>query len=166
MGKIKSRIILPTGTFLTTELDSSFYILPNFNVGELANNLAKDDIKFEIPLQLSWTFLTMMQIVRDKKGSMTVNSGYRTESFNASLKYADPKSAHLHMCALDEGKKGQSLSDRKDITTYFKNLCREFGVIGAINWYTNGQHYEIGSDLWYGNTEFVIRDFRGKPGDW
>lgn len=166
MSKIKSRILLPSGSFLTTELDSSFYILPNFCVRELANNLAKDEIKFEIPMRLSWTFLTMMQIVRDKKGSMTVNSGYRTESFNSSLKYADPKSAHLHMCALDEGKKGQSLAIRKDISTFWKNLCREFGVVGAINWYTNGQHYEIGSDLWYGNKDFVIRDFRGKAGDW
>ncbi len=166
MSSIKAQLRLPSHELVTVVLDSEGLLLPNFRVKEIANNLAKDEIKLVIGDDRAWKLLEMLQLTRYRFGAMDLNSVYRTKSYNDSLKYADPNSAHLHCWAFDWQKKNQKTTDRNTVTQWWRDLCSFSGEIGAINWYTNGYHCEIGSDVCYGNKSFKIRDYRGKPGDW
>ena len=165
MATVKAKLWLPTGEWLITDLERSYYLLPNFQIWEIANTSAKDEIKLVVD-ERAWILLKMMQITRDRFGRMAINSVYRTKSFNDSLPNADKNSCHLNCWAFDWEIKNQSNAERQIVADWWKNLCREFGQIGAINYYSNGYHCEIGSDIQYGYTEFKIRDHRGKKGDW
>ena len=163
--KYKTRIYFQSGSFCETEIDSNVKIAPNFTFAEYVNKSAKDAVKAEFYPE-TWTHIKMMQEMRNTFGSMTISSWFRTKTFNASLKNADPRSAHQYGCAADWQKKGEKETDRKYKADVWKNLCNKYGVVGAINYYTNGYHLEILSDKCYGNSRFVIRDYRGKKGDW
>ena len=161
---VKTKIYLPTREWTDVELDEQFHILPNFRVVEIANNLATEEIKLVIDSR-AWVLLTMLQLTRNRYGSMNLNSVYRTSSYNKKVG-GDPNSAHLRCWAFDWAKPGQSESQRKEVADWWKSLCFQFGQIGAINYYTNGYHCEIGSDVLFGNTDFKIRDYRGTSKDW
>jgi len=49
--------------------------------------------------------------------------------------------------------------------TMWKAICQKHGVIGGINHYTHGYHVCIGEEK-FGASAFVVRDYRGKKGDW
>lgn len=166
MSNIKCQLWTPSRAIITAELDSEFRILPNFRVTELANNQAKDDIKLVIGDERAWRLLEMLQLTRYRYGRMDLNSVYRTKSFNSSLKYADPNSCHLKCWAFDWDCPNQTDSQRQEKAQWWKDLCTQYGEVGAINFYTSGYHCEIGSDVQYGQTSFKIRDYRGKAGDW
>lgn len=158
-NKIKSRIWLPSGEICTIDLDPDYYFLPNFQVKELANNLAKDEIKFEVPGPQSWIFLRMLQCSRDHFGRIDLTSGYRTQSFNNAQKGATKDSLHCYMLAADVllGNRTYDAWAR-----WWKSLCQTFGQVGAIGFYHNPDrlHIEIGSDWRYGAKNFEIRDHR------
>lgn len=161
---IKSRIYLPTREWADVTFDEQYHILPNFRIVEIANNEASEEIKLVID-ERSWKLLNMMQLTRNNYGSMNLNSLFRTASFNRQVG-GDPNSAHLYGWAFDWDKPGETNSNRNEKANWWKTLCFAFGEIGAINFYTNGYHCEIGSDELFGNTDFKIRDYRGTSKDW
>lgn len=157
---MKAQIYLPTAKIATVDLDPEFNILPNFKVKEIANNQAREDVKLVIPDERAWKLLRMLQLTRYKYGSMTLNSVYRTQSFNKTLEGADPRSCHLKCWAFDWSLPYAKMSQLTDIRTWWQNLCNDFGEIGAINYYTWGVHCEIGSNIQYGQTGFAVRNHR------
>lgn len=163
--KYKTRIHFESGSYVEVEIDGNVKIAQNFQFYEYVNKKAKDAVKAELWPE-SFIHIKMMQKMRNTFGSMEITSWYRTKAYNSSLQNADPRSAHQFGCAADWKKKGEKDSDRKYKADVWKNLCSSFGVVGAINYYTNGYHLEILSDKCYGNNRFVIRDYRGKKGDW
>lgn len=165
MATIKAQLYQPTAQILTVSLLTSQKILPNFTVEEIANNKAEETLKLVIGDDRAWKLLHMMQLTRYRYGSMTINSCYRTASYNKAVG-GDPNSAHLKCWAFDWQKPNQTNAQRAEIAQWWRNLCIDFGEIGAINYYTHGFHCEVGSDILFGNKTFVIRDYRGKEGDW
>ena len=156
---MKIQMILPTGQMLTTDVDSSYKILPNFEVFELANVSAKEDIKLVID-ERAWKLLQMLQLTRYRYGRMKLNSVYRTTSFNATVEGADTRSCHVKCWAFDWSWSTPSKAVIDDVCEWWKNLCTMFNEIGAINIYKWGFHCEIGSDIQYGSKSFQIRDRR------
>lgn len=157
----------PSGQAITTtytkSLPDTFRIAPNFTLKELANNLASESVK------ALWNddikkHCRMIQALRDRTGVMNVSSWYRTPSFNRKCGGA---SNSLHLKALATDVKYPKMNDgqRKIITDTWRAICAEYGVIGGINYYTNGVHLASREDL-FGAKSFVIRDYRGKNGDW
>lgn len=161
---IKSRIFLPTREWADVTFDEQYHILPNFRIVEIANNKASEEIKLVID-ERAWLLLDMLQLTRYRYGSMNLNSVYRTASYNKAVG-GDPNSAHLHCWAFDWAKPSQTEAQRKEVADWWRDLCDANGQIGAINYYTNGYHCEIGSDVLFGNTSFKIRDYRGTSKDW
>ena len=155
---IKSQLWLPTGVFLTAELDEQFYILPNFRVWEIANNKAEEEIKLEIPSQYAWKLLNMLQITRNHIGRIDINSYYRTPTFNESVG-GDPHSCHLIGEAVDISRPNQTASQRDSMIGWWSSLCEAFDEIGAIGLYPWGYHLEIGSDRRFGATMFTVRNY-------
>lgn len=167
MAEIQSKIYIPQlNRVIPVQLDKLTQILPNFIVGEIANNKAKETVKLVIGDDRAWRLLQLMQLTRYRFGKMNVTSVYRTESYNASLPNADRRSCHLKCWAFDWYIPKQTDAQRKNVAAWWKSLCEAYGEIGAINFYTNGYHCEIGSDIQYGAAAFSIRDYRGKQGDW
>lgn len=158
-NEIKSRIWLPSGEICVVNLLPDYYILPNFRVKELANNLASDEIKFEIPGPQSWLFLRMLQCTRDHFGRTDLTSGYRTQSFNNALEGATKDSLHCYMLAADP-LLGSRTFDAW--ISWWKSCCQTFDQIGAIGLYHNPDrlHIEIGSDWRYKAKKFEVRDHR------
>lgn len=149
---------------ITVEVDTSMKVSEHFTIGELANNLAKDSVKY-VSTPRHRKFMLMIEEMRYVFGSMTVNSCYRTASYNASVG-GDAKSRHLYAEALDWSKRGVSSEYRTKVANKWQELCIKYREYGAVNYYTNGFHLEIGSDQSYGTKTFQIRDYRGKKGDW
>lgn len=151
---------IPSGKIIQVELADNFQILPNFQLREIANNKARETVKLEIPDERAWKLLRMMQLTRYNFGSMTINSAYRTVTFNKTLEGADPRSCHLRCWAFDWSWPSMTNTQRSAVTSWWRNLCTEFGEIGAINYYSWGVHCEIGSDVRYGQKGFAIRNYR------
>lgn len=162
MGLIKSQLWLPTNTSIILDLDENWQICPNFKLKELANNLAKDEIKFVVPDRFGWKFINMLQVDRDHFGETNLTSAYRTQSFNDSLPNATPDSLHCYMCAADIVLERGITFD--DWIRWHERMCREFDEIGAIGLYNSDGpdrvHIEIRSDWRYGATKFAVRDWR------
>ena len=157
----------PSGQVITTtytrSLPDTFKIAPNFTMRELANNLAKESVK------AIWNddvkkHCKMLQSLRNRIGVMNVTSWYRTISYNRKIGGAS-NSLHLKALATDVKYPGMNAARRNLITEAWKTICAENGVIGGINYYTNGVHLASREDL-FGAKDFVIRDYRGKSGDW
>lgn len=162
---IKAKYVWADGTFTIVNVDLSQKVSKYFTVGEVANQSAKDDIKY-VSTPRHRKFLRMMDDMREHFGPISPSSCYRTESFNKSLKGADPKSAHLRGEAMDNPIKTVTNQMRTDRRKYWEYLCIKYREIGAINLYTKGFHYEIGSDISYGASTFSVRDYRGTANDW
>lgn len=147
-------------------LPENYQLRKNFKLTELANNQGnKNEAQFIIDANVD-TFLDMLQEFRLWFAKpMTINSCYRQSAFNKKVG-GDAKSAHLHACAVDWAMKGHTEAQRTNVKNKWADICRAHNVIGSINFYKNGYHLEAFSDKWYGQKTFVVRDFRGKKGDW
>lgn len=163
--KLGCQFQLPSGIWIYTSLADDFQLLPNFILKELANPSSGETICFVADLKAQTKFLPMLQLTRDHFGAIAPSSVYRTKTFNEKVG-GDYRSAHLKCWAFDWPHRVASEIERAQIRDWWKALCREFSEIGAINYYSNGFHFEIGSDINYGYKEFVVRDYRGKKGDW
>lgn len=141
-------------------------IRPHFALKELANNkgdATKPQFIIDEKVDL---FLDMIEEFRKWFNKpMNISSMFRQESFNASVG-GDKNSAHLHGCALDWWMPGHTSEQRRNVTAKWEQLCKKYKVVGSLNYYSSGYHLEIYSDLWYGQEQFQIRDYRGKKGDW
>ncbi|WP_392419420.1 YcbK family protein [Capnocytophaga canis] len=83
-----------------------------------------------------------LQVLRDFTGKkITINSGYRSKTYNATLKGASPKSQHLLGKAADIVVEGMT---PKQVAETIENLIKEGkmkqGGIGVYNTFT---HYDI-----------------------
>jgi len=141
-------------------------IRKNFTLKELANNKGNpSQPQFIIDKNVD-LFLDMLQEFRNWYAkSMTINSCYRQAAYNKSVG-GDSKSAHLHACAVDWAIKGHTQSQRTNVRNKWAEICATHGVVGSINFYTQGYHLEAFSDKWYGQKAFTVRDYRGTKNDW
>lgn len=163
---MKMKITWDSGVTTLVEVANSEKLAKNFTVGELANVSSDDTVKM-ISTSRSRKFLQMLQMMRDKFGSMRITSNYRTLSYNRKVG-GDAKSRHLYAEAADWyiGKAKITKELTENVTAEWQKICHSFGEVGAINYYTNGYHLEIGTNYSYGNKAFVVRNYIGKAGDW
>ena len=106
----------------------------------------------------------MMQELRDRYGKpINVGSWYRTEKYNKKIG-GSSNSLHLDGLACDFHV-DHNLTQHKNMETMWRAICQKHGVIGGINHYTHGYHVCIGEEK-FGARAFVVRDYRGKKGDW
>lgn len=166
-GRILYERTFPSGvkvrTTGTKTLDGSTKIAQNFVLSELANTKAAEDVKWIWNNDVE-KHTKMLQDLRNRIGVITVTSWYRTPSFNKSVGGAS-NSLHLRALATDCWWKNLNNGQYKRIETEWRRICEQYGVIGGINRYTNGVHLSSREDL-FGYHEFVVRDYRGKSGDW
>lgn len=150
---------------LTFELDENYQVQKNFKLKEVANNLAKEAVK--IVFTPEWfEFMGMVQELRTAYNKpFDVTSNYRTRTFNASCGGAS-NSLHLYGLAIDIRMTKLTSAQRDLIKAHWKKICEAHGHIGGINWYTNGFHLSYDEGRFFGAKEFVVRDYRGKKGDW
>ena len=144
-------------------LDEGFKLAKNFTVKELANNLATETVKAvwndDVKLHT-----VMLQRLRDTVGVMNVSSWYRTPSFNKKVG-GSSNSLHTRALATDVKWPKMTAARRKQVRNAWEEICKAAGVIGGINYYTNGVHLSSREDL-LGYKSFVVRDYRGTSGDW
>lgn len=148
------------------QIDGETQIAKNFKLKELANTLGDSSKPQYVITPQTVTFMKCLQDFRDTYNkSMTITSCYRQPAFNKKVG-GDPSSAHLIGCAVDWKTGKQSSSQRANVASMWKDICTKNGIVGAINYYTNGYHLEMFSDICYGSKSFKIRDYRGRTGDW
>ena len=163
MSSITVRFTLPTGAYFDAELPKITKLRKNFTLSEVANNLASERVKFVYDRSVA-EFLDMVQELRDKIGSITVNSCYRTASFNRSCG-GSANSLHLRALAMDCAMPRLTDARYAQVKLLWQTICAAHGRIGGINRYTNGVHID-GHEEQFGYKGFVERDYRGKKGDW
>ena len=163
MSNVKGTISLGNGFAVVGVFDNAQKIAKNFTLKEYANNLAKENIQFEITDD-ALEHIKMLQELRNKCGSLTVNSWYRTAKFNRSVN-GSSNSLHLKGLATDISFRAMSDGQYLKIKLAWKDICKAHGKIGGINRYTNGVHVSSREDL-LGAKSFVERDYRRKAGDW
>lgn len=162
---ITTAFLFADGSKTIFELPKNAHITKNFQVKELANNKAKEEVKLVLTVN-SLVFLSRCQMLRDRRGVMNTTSYYRTESFNASKDCQGSKnSLHLEprIRAMDfllpYDKQPEWIDDWYEIS----KTC---GFIGGFNRYPNRVHIDDYEDF-YGYNKFVIRDYtkmkNGKP---
>lgn len=83
-----------------------------------------------------------LQVLRDYLGKkITINSGYRSKAYNATLKGASPKSQHLLGKAADIVIEGMT---PKQVAEIIENLIKEGKMRqGGIGIYKTFTHYDI-----------------------
>ncbi|MFJ1490943.1 YcbK family protein [Capnocytophaga canis] len=83
-----------------------------------------------------------LQVLRDFVGKkITINSGYRSKAYNATLKGASPKSQHLLGKAADIVIEGMT---PKQVAEIIENLIKEGKMKqGGIGIYKTFTHYDI-----------------------
>lgn len=168
---IKTRMTLstklPSGKVISStvdrDLDANTQLAKNFKLSELANNKAADSVK------AIWNddvaeHCVMLQELRNRIGTMNINSWYRTKSFNAKC---GGSSNSLHLKALATDVSFPKLNDAQYnmIEGAWKQICSAHGKVGGCNRYSNGIHVSSREDL-LGYKSFVVRDYRHKKGDW
>lgn len=162
---IKAKYVWLDGTYTIVNVDLNQKVSKYFTVGEVANQSAKDDIKY-VSTPRHRKFLHMMDEMREEFGPIAPSSCFRTKSFNDALPGADKNSCHLRGEAMDNPINTVTNQMRTARRKKWEYLCIKYREIGAINFYTRGFHYEIGSDISYGAMGFQVRDYRGTPDDW
>ena len=159
------RFKFPSGAYKTFQVIDTVKCTPHFTFEELGNNSSKEAVTLVMDTRF-FKFMECIEAFRTWYGKpMKCNSCYRTEEYNAKVG-GDPKSAHLLGCAMDWGISGLTDADYLKFSTKWEQICKEAGLIGAINYYTNGLHLEAFSDICYGSKTFKVRNYRGKKGDW
>lgn len=136
-------------------------IVKNFSLVEMANNQAKEEIKLVLTEKVIRQAL-MMQGLRDYWGkSMTVNSWYRTKTFNVSVN-GSVNSCHLDGMATDIALPGLSDLDRERLIAVWKAICVKCGVIGGVSIYAWGLHFDSNDDpgRFKSGSAFRISDYR------
>ncbi len=156
---IKTIIHLASGDSFTCQLEENLHLTKNLQVWEVANNKAVDEeIKLEI-WPKSWLLFELFQFVRDKYGkSITVNSGYRTKKYNASLPTASKNSLHLLLYALDID---IPYKEQPKFIDWVYLFCIQHGVAGGVNRYERYMHMDVAENE-FGYKDFVIRDYTKK----
>ena len=163
---MKIKVVTDSSTSYIVEANKGVYLAPHFRLVELANNKGDPSQPQWIDSPQSRLFVVMLEAFRQWYDlPMTINSGYRQSAFNRSVG-GDPRSAHVIACAADWGIKGHTEAQRKHVRDKWQAICRQYNVVGAINYYTGGYHLEAFSDKCYGNKGFVVRDYRGTKRDW
>lgn len=148
---------------VTRFIDGETQIRKNFKLKELCNTKTDNAVKLVVNERL-FLFLDMMQELRDRYGKpINVGSWYREEKYNKKIG-GSSNSLHLDGLACDFHV-DHNLTQHKNMETMWKAICQKHGVIGGINHYTHGYHVCIGEEK-FGATAFVVRDYRGKKGDW
>lgn len=133
-------------------------IVAHFSLAEMCNKEAKESLKLVLTPEVI-EFAQMMEELRLWYNKpMTVNSWYRTESYNKSCG-GSSNSLHLDGLACDISL--PNLSDEKfeHFRDKWKKICEKHGKIGGINRYRWGLHFDCKEDK-FGYKEFVIRDMR------
>lgn len=160
---ITVRFSFPTGAAFDVPIPDSIKIRKNFTLSELANNKAQDTVKFVYNRQVA-EFLDCIQELRDWLNKpMQVNSCYRTARYNASCG-GSSNSLHLDALALDWGVVHTN-AQRENVKKKWREICEKHGKVGGINIYSHGYHLDVNEEK-FGYKSFVIRDYRGKKGDW
>lgn len=137
-------------------------ITPHFALWEFCNADANEDCKLVVTPEF-FEHVQMLEELRTTLGyPLNVSSGYRTASYNKACG-GDKNSAHLVGLATDI--KSIHPEELEKVTHYWETICSVHNKIGGINYYTNGIHLCSNEDR-FGNTKFVIRDYRGTDYDW
>lgn len=162
---MKVKVITDCGTTYTATVEKNVRLGPHFALYELANNRGRADLPQWIDSPESRLFLVMLEEFRVWFDlPMTISSCYRQPDFNRSVG-GDPRSAHLMATAADWHVKHTD-RQRTNVTNRWSKILKDHGVIGAINYYSNGYHLEAFSDQCYGNKAFKVRDYRHTAKDW
>ena len=163
MATYKTRFKFAGGASIDVYVAATAKLEKNFTFGEVTNKQASDSIKLIVtPRMLK--FASMVQEFRDWYAKpMTVNSWYRTPSFNKACG-GDANSLHLDGLAMDWSVK-HTPQQHKKMQDKWAEICAAHLEIGGCNHYTNGYHLSIGEEK-FGHTAFKVRDYRGKTGDW
>lgn len=144
-------------------LDGERQVRKNFKLKELCNTKTTDAVKL-VANERMFLFLDMMQELRNRYGKpINVGSWYRSAEFNKNIG-GSANSLHLDGLACDFHVE-HNLTQHKTMENAWRSICSKHGVIGGINHYTNGYHVCIGEEK-FGASAFVVRDYRGKKGDW
>lgn len=160
----RCKLWLPSGRTEELILKGTVHLSNNFQVYELANTLAIESTKL-VMTEKSWQFLKEIQKLRDRyytkylKG-LTVSSFYRTKNYNAKVKGASPNSAHLDARACDFT--GIPQYQYEIITNWWREICASAGKTGGINYYDDNRIHITDFETKFGNSQFTIRDYRGK----
>lgn len=157
-------VIQVLGKAYPMNFDDKYKVSDNFTIGEMANNKSIELPKLVVDKRVL-VFIDMMQELRKQYGKpINVNSWYRTKSFNKSCG-GSSNSAHLYGLAVDfPATHGDS--ERIKMAKMWEGICKKFGVVGCINYYTHGYHVAAYEDYTHGAKNFAIYDYRGKAGDW
>jgi len=137
-------------------------IVENFSLNEMANTKAIEDIKLVLTPSVTLHCLMMQELRRWYNKPMTVNSWYRSKSFNASVG-GDKNSCHLDGIATDINLPNLSDQQRTNFINKWKEICIKYGVIGGVSIYAWGLHFDSNNNpKRYGgnNPNFRITDFR------
>lgn len=130
-------------------------ITKNFTLAEMCNKQAKDDIKLVLTPEVV-EHSQMIQEFRDWYGkSMTVNSWYRTKSFNTSCG-GSSNSCHLDALATDIKMIGLTKTQAELYAEIWKCICKAHGKIGGVSIYLKKGFMHFDSD----SGRFGTQDFR------
>lgn len=107
-------------------------ITPHFKVREFACSDGSD------PVFISTTLVELLENIRVHFGAAVhIHSGYRTVSFNSSLKDSSKKSQHMFGLAADLHVDGHT---HQEIYNYACQLLGDHGGVGLYSW---GVHIDV-----------------------
>ena len=107
-------------------------ITPHFKVREFACSDGSD------PVFISTTLVDILENIRVHFGAAVhIHSGYRTVSFNSSLKDSSKKSQHMFGLAADLHVDGHS---HQEVYNYVCQLLGDHGGVGLYSW---GVHIDV-----------------------
>ena len=151
------KYVFDSGQSVITSLPLKMNLTKNFQVWEVANTKAKEQIKLVLNFE-SMRFLRRAQMFRDRMGkAINATSGYRTESFNASKACGGSKnSLHLILRAIDANK--IPYDEQPPYIDAWYSIAKEDGFIGGFNRYKDRIHFDDAEDK-FGYKKFVIRDY-------
>ena len=115
--------------------ESERQITPHFKVREFACSDGSD------PVFISQPLAELLENIRVHFGAAVhIHSGYRTVSFNASLKNSSKKSQHCNGLAADLHVDGHT---HQEVYNYACQLLGDHGGVGLYSW---GVHIDVRAD--------------------